>query len=437
MQIAQRVTKKTADIRRLGDIFAFESRPGHWLGYHARNLEVAILSPESWEALVKPLDNPEAFSQLKAWDQEVNPQVKSGRMTQSVRSLTLNVNQICNLHCSYCAAGGDGTFGDPVVKMAMDKTLPQLGFFLNKVPAGEKFRITFLGGEPLLYPQGIDLVASYAQSIAQARGFKMDFTVVTNGTLFTAHNIELLASIKAHITISIDGPAEINDLHRPSKSTQSSTGMVEKGLPGLLSRKNELSSIGMSGTFGRHNLELEKAWHYYRQWNLDWYDFTYDHQEKASDVSQLFTEKLLSIAEQAFALGGEHELRKIKYFDNIFQQLDQQQRVENFCGAGKSFLMIDAKNNIYTCPWVVGDKKEIVGAGEQLFEKQLQDYSENLVDKNNCQSCWARFICGGGCMFMHKNKTGNKHTVDDNFCQRTRTLIAEALDFYQQSRALA
>lgn len=449
MELAREFIKNSKEFRRLGDLVAFESRPGRWLGFHSLNLEVAELTPEAWETLAQPLDNLEIFSKLKSWNLEQNPNVKPGASTKnqdpattkkqphSVRSLTLNVNQICNLHCAYCAAGGDGTFGDPVVRLSVEKTLPQLRFFLEKVPAGESFRITFLGGEPLLALEGLKLVSQFAQELAQTRGIQISFTVVTNGTLFTAQTVEQLCKMKADITISIDGPAEINDVHRPSKAASiSTTASVEKGLPLLLARKSELGTIGMSGTFGAHNLELHKAWQYYRQWPIDWFDFTYDHQETSSEISQKFLSELSRVGKEAFLIGGESELRKIKTFNNFYELLDQQQRVENFCGAGKSFLMIDARNNVYTCPWVVGDRKEIVGQGAQLFQNELDKYADSLIEKNNCQSCWARFLCGGGCMYMHKNKTGSKHQVDENFCDRQRSLVAQSLSFYADSRAV-
>jgi len=46
------------------------------------------------------------------------------------------------------------------------------------------FIVTFVGGEPLMYPEGMQLVAEHVQEIAQQRGIQTRFRVVTNGTLF-------------------------------------------------------------------------------------------------------------------------------------------------------------------------------------------------------------------------------------------------------------
>ncbi|GIL17662.1 MAG: thioether cross-link-forming SCIFF peptide maturase [Oligoflexia bacterium] len=411
------------------------SRPGEApVGFHIQNLEVARLSEEALSALHNPSDS-DVKRQLKSWSQEISPSVKSDQLRKNLRSLSLNVTQICNLHCKYCAAGGDGSYGDPIKKISVEKTIPQLRFLLEKVPAGESFKITFLGGEPLLYPEAIDMIAESAQEIATQKQIRLSFTVVTNGTLLTDSNVDLLCKLKAHMTISLDGPAEVNDQLRPTKSGRGSTDLVLNGIQKLISRKSELGSVGISGVFGARNPDLISAYKFYSSLGVDWFDFTYDHLETRAEVSRDFTDQLFQVADLAWKKDKEKALRQIKVFDHYFQLLDSQQRNENYCGAGKSFLMMDARNNLYTCPWVVGRSKEVVGTQDTLSSEKLKAYEKPLVELNNCGSCWARYLCGGGCMYIHENKTGSKHRVDENFCERTRNLIGLALLYYEKSRS--
>lgn len=416
--------------QQFGDILAFQTPEGQYLGFHHQNMEVAELSPEAWQSL----QSHQALPELKAWNSEINPDVKSGQVEFGIRALTLNVTQICNLHCTYCAAGGDGTYGDPVRKISVEKTLPQLDFFLARVPAGESFSINFLGGEPLLYPEALELIAAHATAESEKRGIKVRFNIVTNGTLFSEKNIAILSKIHADITISCDGPPEIQDQFRPSKNGTASSKSLIEGLERLLQNKNRQGSIGFTGVFGPHNLQLRKSYEFYRSFNVDWYEFTYDHSQSTPEASQQYLEQLGEIAKIAYSEGGEAALRQIKVFDHYFHQLDSQQKTENFCGAGKSYLSIDSRNNLYTCPWLVGQKDEIVGTQTTLFSDRLKPYEPSLTKLNSCQSCWANTLCGGGCMFIHKNRTGSKHKVDSEFCNRTRDLILLALSYYQQSR---
>lgn len=443
-QSAPKATPYAPSVEVFDNVALIQATGQEPVGFHIQNLEVAGLTDEAAQTLhilrhslhavtAAQMDH-EATEELKAWNDSKNTKVKPGKMKFGPRSITINVTQICNLHCTYCAAGGDGTFGDPVKKISVEKTLPQLKSFLDLVPEGRKFHITFLGGEPLLYPEGIRLLADYVRQMASEKSIRISFTVVTNGTRFTAENIQLLADLKANITVSIDGPAWVNDRTRPNLGARGVTESVIQGLQELLKRKSELGEVELSGVFGAQNMQLEAAYEFYSQFNVDHMDFTYDHLEISSDVNDQFIAAMIQVADRAYQAGGESLLRKIKTFDHLFGLLDSQQQVENYCGAGKSYFMIDARNTVYTCPWVAGQKDEVVGQGTHLWMDRLKPYETSLVELNKCQSCWARNLCGGGCMYIHKNRTGDKHLKDDNFCKRTRSLIAQAIVYYKEAR---
>jgi uncharacterized protein len=417
----------------MNDLIAIRRSNGAAIGFHARNLQVARLSEESWEALGSSADS-EALRALKEWEESQDPHVKKERRETGVRALTVNVTQVCNLHCKYCAAGGNGTYGDPVKRIAVTETIPSLQSFIAKVPRGEEFRLTFLGGEPLLYPEGIEILAEEARRMGEENGVVVNFTIVTNGTLFSQKNVDLIKKYRMDVTVSLDGPAEINDKRRPNQGGRPVTAQVEEGLARLLPQKSEMGRVMLSGVFGRGNLDLVKAFLYYRQFDVDWFDFTYDHHETSREINEEFMQQIAKVADLAFTMGGEKELRRIHTFDRYFDLLDRQQQIENYCGAGKSFLMMDARQNLYTCPWVVGEAKEIVGHGGQVWEDRLKAYEAPLIEKNGCGSCWARFLCGGGCMYIHRQVTGDKHRVDTNYCDRTRFLIETTVLYYERTR---
>jgi uncharacterized protein len=444
------------ELRRFKDILAVRSEEGTLLAFHAANMEVAQISEAAWAdmapiTLLNPLPAVEfqnslslsadsALNELQEWASENNPDTQTHKIDSAIRYLTLNVTQVCNLHCHYCAAGGDGTFGDAIAKISIEKTLPQLKFFLEKLPPTASFGISFLGGEPLLYAEGLELIADYiaAYNTAHAPERKVTYTVITNGTLLSEKNLNILAKMKANITISIDGPAEINDRMRPAKNGTSSTAMIVAGLERLLLRKAELGYIMLHGVFDNENMQLEKAYEFYSQFPaVDSYEFSFSVTETNPRATTEYMQQLTTIAAKAYASGGETALRKIRGFNQHFQSLDSQRRTENFCGAGKSFLMIDARNRIYTCPWDVNEKSEQVGQGTELDEKALEAYQKPLLELNKCENCWARFLCGGGCMFAHKHGSGSKNVKNTQFCERTRFMVALALIYYEKCRVAA
>ncbi len=438
---------ETMNLRRHEDIIAVRSPGGTPVGFHARNLQVAELSESAWNAMptshwqnsqVLKISGPrnEAAEEVDRWHRSEDDTATTGKISFGIRSLTLNVTQICNLHCTYCAAGGDGTYGDPIKKISVEKTLPQILFFLNQVPAGERFHIAFLGGEPLLYPEAIEGIGRYVLEEAKARGVRASFKVTTNGTLITEKALKALQAIGAHVTVSLDGPQEIHDLQRKSKSGQGTFEQVWTGVQTLLQNREGLGSIGLHAVFNEHNLAVVKAWDLFSPTAVDHMEFTYAVASEDAEASRVYNEALAVVAAKAWAKGGETELLRIANFASYFRRLDSQERLENHCGIGKTMLVVDSRNQIWNCPWTIGQKADQLGTGNDLDYDRLAAYQETLVERNNCGTCWARFLCGGGCSFVHENTSADGQLQKKNsFCERTRFFAGLAVIYYHQARS--
>lgn len=456
---------KTPDLKRYKDIVAFSSPQGGLFALHAANLELAEISPQTW-ALLKSTtydkaelitelnlaapEDAEVLAELIEWQNSVSTEVDTNTdstttlsayslethsATNKVNSFTINVSQICNLGCSYCVAGGDGTYGNPIKKIDVEKTLPQLKFFLEKLQAGDQARITYLGGEPLLYPEVMFAMARYADQIAVERNLKLLQAVITNGTLITDDIANDLAQMQFEVTVSIDGDKSQNDILRPTKNNKSSTDQVVAGLRKLEAVKKYLKGISLHAVFSSKTQSLLQAFNFFVTLPVDNFEFTLDIHTPDESLMHEFLAQMDSVLAKAFELGGEQMLRKIHQVDKIFQTLDHQQRTLNYCGSGKSLVSLDSDGQVYACPLEVNDSKNAAGKGLKLQEDQLTGRSQNLIEANQCGACWARYFCGGGCMYIHNHLTGSKHKKDKIFCQKTRHLLASTLLYYKICRA--
>ena len=443
-RLSCREAKGQMKFARFANILALKTSTGEVLGFHAVNLQVAELDPCVWDAVSAAGEiakdagaNSEATSELQEWNDERDPSVKDQTLGQTVRSLTINIAQICNLKCSYCAAGGDGTYGSNVKEIDLTKVYDQLRFFLKAVPDGGNFVITFLGGEPLIYPSAIAMIHRFVDLQIAGRGIRVRYDIVTNGTLITQENAELLASLKAHVTISLDGPAEINDRQRRTASGAGSTARTLKGLETLLKIRDRIGSISVGSVFGKHSTDVVATYRFLQPYSLDSLKFDFAAAENDSEASAAYIASLLEVASEAFRTGGERELRRIGLFDRYFQILDSRERIGNHCGAGKSLMQIDTSGKLYACQWFVNDAKEVLGDGTKIDSEKRAAYAHPLTELNSCNDCWARNLCGGGCMFVNKVKNGNKHLKDNEFCTRTRSIIAKGIEYYAQLRKQA
>lgn len=425
------------DVRRHKDIIAVRTGTGRPVALHARNLSIAELSDDAWKALSPNAGSRlgEALDELEAWNLFDDPETQADTTAFGVRSLTLNVTQICNLHCTYCAAGGDGTYGDPVQRISIEKTLPQIEFFLDQLKPGQSFHIAFLGGEPLLYPEAVKGIGRYVLEEAARRDLRATFKVTTNGTLIGAKAIDALTAIRANVVVSMDGPADLHDRQRLTKSGGGSFEAVFKGLKALLDNRQRLGRIGVHAVFNEKNLEVEKAWDFFQTLSVDDIDFTYTVADSDREATRVYNEGIARVAEKAWNKGGEAELTRIGSFRSIFARLDGKRRLENHCGMGKTMMVVDSHNKLWSCPWTIGKRDNLLGEGADLDYDRLEGHRGTIIERNDCGDCWARFVCGGGCSFVHGTTAGkNALKKKDDYCERTRFLIAQALVYYHRAR---
>jgi len=425
------------ELSRFDNILAMKTEAGEVIGFHSHNMQVARLTESLWTAMTsaETSSDPLALAELSEWNVESDAAATDSVIKSEVRSLMVNIAQICNLQCTYCAAGGDGTFGEPLRHVDIETIYSQLRMFLHDVPNGGQFSITFFGGEPLINPAAIRQLARFAKLQVIGRDIDLRFCTITNGTLVTKDIAELLASIGCHVTISLDGPPEINNKFRQSRGGRGTTERVLKGLEELKKIRHRLGSLSVGAVFGKHNTRVLESYRFLRAFNFDSlkFDFAADQSDEAASAA--FADELAQTADEAFKMGGEAELRKIAQFDSYFQALDQQRRLNNHCGAGKSMLTIDGRGKLTSCQWFVGNLDENLGQGTDLDHQRISSFAKPLNEMNNCQACWARNLCGGGCMFVNDLKNGSKHKKDQAFCQRTRLTIAKAIEYYAQSRS--
>lgn len=456
------------DIRRYKDLIAVKNSPDQIWGFHAHNLEIASLTPELWQALESEgalAEQPEIAAELNLWNQEISPTTqdafdKSDSSNFIIKKLSMNIAQVCNLKCTYCAAGGDGTYGSKTSKIDLTIAQDQIRYFLNrftnsqgtKEPAdtqgtvesadtqgtveSETFHIQYIGGEPLLYPSIIKELSQFARLCLAGTKHKLAFSVTTNGTLITQKVARMLADFNFSVAVSLDGDADSNDATRPAKSLQqSSTAMTLNGLKELKKVEAELRALKVNSVFGSHNMNIVAAYEFLNSLDINWTEinFIYANNESDDEFSPLYISEMNKIAKIAYAKGGLTELAKIKQFAYVLSRLAAKTRIHSYCGAGKSLIQTDTRGDLYACNWFMNDPSEILGEKTSLGTIKLSAYEKPLITLNKCETCWSRHLCGGGCMAVHKAKTGDRHTKDPNFCTRTRELAAMSIHYYANS----
>lgn len=137
----------------------------------------------------------------------------------SIRTITFQVTEACQLACKYCYQGGKT--GRAMNRETASKVIDLLfdergqGFIDEKV---DHIQLGFIGGEPLLEIDLIRFVCDYfaqkCRELGHPWGEHWNATLTTNGVLYFDPRVQsFLEEYRGHLNfhISVDGPREMHD----------------------------------------------------------------------------------------------------------------------------------------------------------------------------------------------------------------------------------
>jgi uncharacterized protein len=321
-----------------------------------------------------------------------------------VRALSLAVAQKCNLGCTYCYAQG-GSFGGPATSMELSTALASVDLLFGDVAPGERVNLSFLGGEPLMNRPVIHAATDRARTIAADRGVDVTFSITTNGTQLTADDGDFFEEHGFAVTVSLDGVGAVHDQLRPFRGGRGSFSQVIERVAPLLERQRRMQ-VSARVTVTPANLELKET--------LDAFVALGFHSVGFSPLlrspngnHELGSTELAAMLDGMVSCGAEFERRVVageRYpFANAVNAMREIHRGTHRpypCGAGAGYLGVSASGELAACHRFVGDDDgalgDIVDGVDR--ERQARWLRERHVHRQEpCRSCWARYMCGGGC----------------------------------------
>lgn len=126
-------------------------------------------------------------------------------------TITLEVNQICNLRCTYCYLGRK-------TNQKMSEQIAYKGLeiaFLNvERHRDRRLWVDFVGGEALLSFPFLKQLVEYIEGQALKRNILVTYSITTNGTILNDEILAWLIRYKIHLKVSIDGAEETHNRNR-------------------------------------------------------------------------------------------------------------------------------------------------------------------------------------------------------------------------------
>ena len=109
-----------------------------------------------------------------------------------------------------------------------------MDFLLSQSASRKSVHITFFGGETLMNFPLLKSVVDYANEQAAAQGRSVDFSLTTNATLLTPAIIEFLSENRIGVTVSMDGPPDLQDKLRVFANGRGSYDIIEPRVRALI-----------------------------------------------------------------------------------------------------------------------------------------------------------------------------------------------------------
>jgi uncharacterized protein len=164
------------------------------------------------------------------------------------------VGSVCNLDCSYCYYLEKTHLYPKKQKHTMDLSLLE-HYVKSYIAASQSAEVVFTwhGGEPLLqkiefYQHAVELQQKYAQLYRR----RVVNSLQTNGTLITERWAQFFAQHQFLIGLSLDGPDQLHDYYRTSKSGQPTFPEVMRGLNLLKKYQVEFNILATVNSYNVH-----------------------------------------------------------------------------------------------------------------------------------------------------------------------------------------
>jgi uncharacterized protein len=104
------------------------------------------------------------------------------------------------------------------------------------------------------------------------------------------------------------------------------------------------------------------------------------------------------------------------------------------CGAGTEYLAVTPEGGLYPCHQFVGNNQFCLGNVEEGLTKSSKssEWREkfsrcNVYSKPECDACWAKYFCGGGCAANAYHVNGDIMKPDEIGCELQKKRLECAL----------
>jgi uncharacterized protein len=376
----------------------------------------------------------------RAFPDQQAPRKRQDRPIQpAIRAI---ISRRCNLRCGYCYAAHDTA---PIMsRPVMEATAEFIARYrsestcLDRMPFGVVSEIT----------SDLAQYDAFTQLLAQAgarHGISLPPRILLSN-LTTMNSPEVssrLEELLGEASASLDGPPEVHDALRVHPNGKGTYADTMRGVERLRSLGCNPGAQAVVTALYPDVSEI-----YFHLFGMGFPEVAVKPVRARPDRPHAIGRNLAEIcagydrfASRLLALPDDELLRRLlaigmaaerpgDYFARFLVRVMERHRLERRCPAWLELAAVDTDGQIYGCNSLLGVPEARVGSvWDGIDEARVQELTESthVSRREPCRTCWARRLCGGGCIHQSYLTLGEFGPPDPDECTLNRHIIETAI----------
>jgi len=348
------------------------------------------------------------------------------------KSFCLMMTRQCNFACTYCFEGQSSVSPQPYI--TPETALKAFRWIKKISPERKRIEADFFGGEPLLYFDQVKEIIEQSEALTKETKQEYIFSLTTNASLLTPDRLEFLNNHHISLIVSLDGEEAYQNKCRRFGNRQGTFSEVWPSIVQLMKTRD--SGYYIRGTYTHQTLSF-----------ADQVKWMYEHGiQKISFEPAVSPNSDLGIQEQDLPR-IKQEYEKLAAWYITQKQADPALSFYHFeldlpngvcveklmtsCGAGVEYLSLAPDGSLYPCHQFDGNQAYCLGnIHEDSLDLEMVErfrHMTHLSNKTACATCWAKYLCGGGCLANNLMMNGSLETPFQIGCEIQKMRLEAAL----------
>jgi len=372
-------------------------------------------------------------SGILSYNKETSQNNSFNEKLDFVNKIDLYISSECQLKCKYCF---DRDSALKRQNMTLQTAKASIDFLIKNSGNSTNLNVCFFGGEPAIKYDVISKTIEYANQKANDFKKHINYSITTNGLNLNNNVLDLIVNHKINTNISIDGDEITQMYNRPSKDNKNyfkkltdniigaqknGVNMSARATISKVSAKNIFENFVFLENLGFKEIHMEAAFGNALDINIDSIEDVENIKAELEKVKDYVKNRISNSSNKS----------NFQLITEPLSKILNKTKLTHSCHIGASYVAIDWDGGIYLCHRMIGNEKYYLGDIHSEFDfNKLYNYRKFLSVniRKKCSDCWARYICGGGCVAISEEHNGNINDHNPLDCLLHKHNINMALD---------